>query len=74
VAEELKANAKFRHVFAVIRLDEFHAASTEVEHRFAVTKVMLTEEAAEEEIARLNALNEDKGCRYVVHVTRLDER
>jgi hypothetical protein len=57
-----------------VRLDEHQSPDASLEARFYVKKVMLTEQAAEEEVARLNALNSDKGCRYVVHVTRLDER
>lgn len=67
-------NAKYRHVFAVIRLDDFRAATAPLEDSFSATKVFLTEEAAEQEASRLNALNSDKDCRYVIQVTRLDER
>jgi hypothetical protein len=67
-------NAKFRHVFAVVRLDEFLGPAAKLEHQFTVTKVMLTEAAAEDEAVRLNALQRDGGSRYVVHITRLDER
>lgn len=69
----LRPNRRYRHVFAVIRLDD-GLMTTSLENRISVTKVLLTEEAAAEEAARLNAVNSNKGCRYVVHVTRLDER
>jgi hypothetical protein len=71
--EAWKPHAKYRYVFAVIRLDDFHSPDAPLEHRFHV-KVMLTEDAAEQEAARLNALNSEKNCRYVVHIAQLDER
>ena len=74
VPREWTPNAKYSHVFVVIRLDDFHDADAALESRFHVNKVLLTEEAAEREAARLNAVNSDKDCRYVVHVARLDER
>ena len=74
VAAEHKPNAKHRHVFAVIRLDDFHSAEAPLEDRFSVTEVFFTDEAAEQEASRLNALNSGKDCRYVVRITRLDER
>jgi hypothetical protein len=69
-----KPHKKYRHVFAVIRLDDVHSPDAPLEDRFYLKKVMLTEEAAEHEVARLNALNSDKNCRYVVHIAQLDER
>lgn len=70
---EHKPNAKYPHVFAVIRLDDFQSANAPLENRFSVTKVFLTAEAAEQEALRLSALSSDKDCRYVVHITRLAE-
>jgi hypothetical protein len=74
VSHDWKPHRKYRHVFAVIRLDDFHSSDAALEDRFYVKKVMLTEEAAQEEAARLNAVNSDKDCRYVVHIAQLDER
>lgn len=66
--------AKYPHVFAVARLDDFQSPDAPLDDRFYVKKVMLTEAAAEQEAARLSALNSDKNCRYVVHIAQLDER
>jgi hypothetical protein len=74
VTKDWKSHMKHRHVFAVIRLDEFHSPSAPLEDRFYLKKVMLTEEAAEQEAARLNALSGHKKCRYTVHIAQLDER
>ena len=59
---------------AAASTDDFQSANAPLEDRFSVTKVLLTEEAAEQEALRLSALSSDKDCRYVVHITRLDER
>ena len=67
-------NKKYPHVFAIVRLDEFQSSDAPLEDRFYVKKVMLSEVAAEREAARLNALQDDDGARYVVHITKLDER
>lgn len=75
MADDWKPHKKYPHVFALIRIDDFpHLREAPLEDRFYVKKVFLTEEAADEEAARLNALNSDRGCRYVVHIARFDER
>ncbi len=74
MAGEHKPNAKYPHVFAVVRLDDYQSANATLQDRVSVTKVCLSEEAAEQEVSRLNALNSDKDCRYIVQITRLDER
>ena len=62
-------------MFALLRIDDFpHLREAPLEDRFYFKKVFLSEEAADEEAARLNTLNSDRGCRYVVHIARLEER
>jgi hypothetical protein len=61
-------HSKYRHVFAIIRWDPDMAA---VEHQVTVTKIVQTEQIAEAEVQRLNALNSAKGCRYFAQLTRL---
>lgn len=57
---------------AILRIDDFQNPSVAIENRVTVVRVMLNAIAAEAEIRRLNALNGDKGCRYVLQSTRLD--
>lgn len=74
MTKDWQPHAKYPHVFTVIRLDDLDSPDAPLEDRFYVKKVMLTEQAAEQEAARLNALNSDKNCRYFVHIAQLDER
>jgi hypothetical protein len=59
-----------QQVFAVIRIDEFHEATTPIEHKVTVKEVVGTQELAEREVERLMRLNADKGCRYFWQATR----
>jgi hypothetical protein len=56
------------HVWAVIRVEP---EITNPEWHITVTKILRSQAAAERKVARLNALNESKGCRYFRQVTRL---
>ena len=57
--------------FAIVRIDIFQDRD---DARFTVTRVVWTEEAAEKEVQRLNAVNADMGCRYVWQSTRVEAR
>lgn len=59
--------------FAVLRLDTFQEAGTldALQQAVTVTRVFLTQELADAEVARLNALNADKGSMYWATYTRL---
>lgn len=56
------------HVWAIIRV---RSEITNPEWHITVTKILRSQAAAEREVARLNGLNESKGCRYFWQVTRL---
>ena len=56
------------HVWAIIRVER---EITNPEWHITVTRILRSQAAAEREVARLNALNESKGCRYFCQVTRL---
>ncbi len=58
--------------YAIIRLDLDPAYSEE--DRFAVKRVVWSEDEAAAEIARLNEVNADKNCRYFWQYTRVDRR
>ena len=69
---ELSRNLKYEHVFAIVRVDSFHHHDATAEDTITVKKIVLSRQLAEEEVARLNALNRDKGCRYFWQITRLE--
>ena len=67
-------NSKYDHVFAVVRVDMFHGLEVPAESLVVVKKVVWTQEVAEAEVARLNHLNQDKGCVYFWQITRLERK
>jgi hypothetical protein len=63
----------FDHAFAIVRLDVGMAGEFGMRPDFVtVKKVVRTEEEAEREVARLNAINEGKGSVYHWQITRLE--
>ena len=66
-------NAKYDHVYAIIRLDR-DAVTGGIPDRnlVMVKKVVRSKEVAEQEVERLNRLNTDKGCEYYYQITRLE--
>ncbi len=66
-------NAKYDHVYAIIRLDR-DAVTGRIPDRnlVMVKKVVRSKEVAEQEVERLNRLNADKGCEYYYQITRLE--
>ena len=69
-----RPNAKFPHVFVVIRIDSFEGLDADLDpDRLAVTSVFESEEAASADVERLNALAEERGTgsRYVTRLGRL---
>ena len=56
-------------VYAVIRIDNYSAAA--LEDNITVKEIVWSLEEAEAEVARLNELNDSKGCRYFWQLTRL---
>ena len=63
-------HSKFRHVYAVLRID-LPVNPENPENSIAVVKVFSSKFSAEKEVARLNNINSEKGCRYVLNTTRL---
>lgn len=60
------------HVFAIVRYDAFDGLDVPVENRVTVKKIVLSAQEAEAEVARLNSVNQGKGCHYFFQVTRID--
>lgn len=65
-------NALYDHVFAIIRVDLYQDLTSSPEAGITVTKVVLTEESAQRETARLNQLKTGRSVRYFWQVTRLE--
>lgn len=65
---------KHEQVYAVCRFQAIHAHQRgQVRQRdFAVVRVVRSEEAAKEEVERLNAMNRGKGSIYFYQETRMD--
>ena len=63
-------------MFVVIRLDELDTAPSldELQHAVTTPRAFFSKEEAELEVQRLNALNEDKACRYFWRVVRIERR
>ncbi len=59
----------WKHVYVVYRLD----IQPNISLDFAVTikSVHTSESEADSEVARLNALNNDKGCRYSAQIAKM---
>lgn len=68
-----RPNSRFRHLHVVVRLDEFYDEDTPLEHKVSLTKAFWTEEQAENEVVRMNELNQGKGCQYIRLFARLVE-
>jgi hypothetical protein len=58
-------------VFAILRYDGFHAPEAGPEVTVTVKEVVRSQELAEAEVARLNALAEGREVRYWWQFTRL---
>jgi hypothetical protein len=58
-------------VFVVIRADLFHDPGTPLENLISAKEVVHSQELAEREVARLNAMHPDGQVRYWYTVSRL---
>jgi hypothetical protein len=66
-------NAKYDHIYAIIRLDRDVISGGIIDrNQVMVKKVVLSKEKAEQEVDRLNRLKSDKGCEYYYQITRLE--
>jgi len=64
----MKRTAK--HVFAIVRVDEFQSADVPWGNRITVKEIVMTEQEARREVERLNGINKQKGGVYFWQVTR----
>ena len=56
-------------MYAVVRIDDYSTGA--LEDNITVKEIVWSLEEAEAEVARLNELNDSKGCRYFWQSTRL---
>jgi hypothetical protein len=69
--EDSSMKQRYRHVYAIVRVDEFQNSEVPLSHKITVTKIVGNEQVARSEVARLNSINARKGCSYFWQVTRL---
>jgi len=67
-----KLNKDYRHVYAIVRIDNFQGSKVPLKDKIAVKKLVWSQEKAVEEVHRLNRLNRDRCCTYFWQVTRLE--
>jgi len=60
-----------KHVFAIVRVDEFQSVEVPWNNRITVKEIVPTEQEARLEVGRLNGLNATKGAIYFWQETRL---
>lgn len=73
MAEALKPNKKFGHVYAIIRYESDADEMTPIDLRVTVKKVVCDPDYAEKEVQRLNELNKERGSHYFYQVTRFED-
>ena len=71
MADSLKPNKKYGHLYAIIRHDTFCQAPINIQ--VTVKKVVSDPVYAAREVERLNELNSEKGCYYFYQITRFEE-
>jgi hypothetical protein len=68
----LKPNRRYRHGFAIVRVDDYFGPETPAERRVTVKKIVFDPDEAEREVERLNKLQAADGSRYFLQVTRVE--
>jgi hypothetical protein len=67
-----RPHSKFKHVYPIARINipfnQDHSS-----YSFSVVKVLMSQEAAEAEVSRLNQVNAGKRCVYLYCTSRLIE-
>jgi hypothetical protein len=63
---------RFRPGYAVVRIDEYDIPGIPEDGLITVKEAWSSKEQADAEVARLNAINADKSCRYFAFYTRAE--
>jgi hypothetical protein len=69
-----KPNASYDHVFAIVRIGDGAFMECDPEAAITVKKIVWSQQEAEQEVARLNRQNRDRGALYFRQITRLERR
>lgn len=70
---DLKPNRRYRHGYAIVRVDDYFGPETPTERRVTVKKIVFDPDEAEREVDRLNNLQDADGSRYFLQITRIDD-
>ena len=73
MADTLKTNKKYGHMYAIIRYETDSDPTTPIDLCVTVKKVVSDPHHAAKEVERLNELNKEKGCYYFYQITRFEE-
>lgn len=73
MADTLKPNKKYGHLYAIIRFETDEDTKTPIDLRVTVKKVVNDPHYAAREVERLNELNKEKGSYYFYQITRFEE-
>jgi len=65
-------NERFRPGYAVVRIDEYDIPGIPKDQLITVKEVWLSQEQADAEVARLNAVNAEKSCRYLTYYAKVE--
>lgn len=55
-----------------MRIDEFDIPGIPKDQLITVKEIWLSQEQADAEVARLNAINADKSCRHLTHYAKVE--
>ena len=72
-AVRVQENSRYRHLHAVVRVDDFSSADA-IEDRISIVSAFFSSSEADAEAERLNVVAQSKNCHYVVMITRLKEQ
>ena len=64
-----KPHSRFPHIYAIVRID-LPVNPKNPENNIAVVKVFSSQPDAEAEARRLNEINKEKECTYILYTTR----
>ncbi|HBI46715.1 MAG TPA: hypothetical protein DDY78_28255 [Planctomycetales bacterium] len=73
MADTLKPNKKYGHLYAIIRYESDADPMTPINLQVTVKKVVSDPHYAAREVERLNELNNEKGSLYFYQITRFEE-
>ena len=73
MTEAMKPNKKYEHLYAIVRYESDAEELTPIDLRVVVKKIVNDPHYAEQEVKRLNDLNQEKGSYYFCQVTRFED-